>query len=404
MTRSRFSALAALCALTSCVHREFNQPADTTAIQSEQQQAPLSQMAVMLVTAYGDPFCSGSLIGRQTILTAGHCFHAASGFNFSKIYVYFGSDVKDLPLLPGEVPIQGRPARRVKPESPQIREVAQVHLHEKFNQRALMVGNAAHAPAGETWAWQVMGADIAIVKLTKAAPGSHPTVALARDAADLRPGRPVTILGFGRRSNAEGSELPSGRLHWIRSVIRETKPQYGEFLLWADDGKDTFHGDSGGPVLLEKEGGETVQVGLVSHPAISEQSARAGINAKGKTIYTSVPHHFPWIQRGAGSYYCEEFSVADERNVCATGELGCGAGEVPFEGSPARTDAGRLIWNHFRPGTPLRRLIKAGRLSGFVANADSAAARAYLAPDDPQVLGFVDNGFTKVRRTNGCRE
>ncbi len=366
------------------------------------QGSPFEKLAVAFITAYGDAFCSGSLIGRQTVLTAGHCFVPESAYNFDEIFVYFGTDVANVQHLSNPITLYGETKYRVDPSDPRVRKIAHVHLHENFSQLSLMWGNPALAPAGEKWAWQSMGSDVAIVKLGVPAPVDYESVKVVKNRDYLLVGGETVTLGFGRGETIEGKTFEPGRLHQVETKIEEVKSTFGEFLVHGEKGRQAFHGDSGGPVLVKTAEGWQ-QIGLVSHPAISESSGAE--EAKARVIYTSTQDYLDWINLGANSYYCTDFVISDKIRECEEGDVACDDGSqgVAFEGSPTRFDPRRIIWRRFQPGQKLRRLIKANYQSGFVAEVDSEMAEFWLPKGQTKTIGFVNNFFLIPLQGQGCR-
>ena len=47
---------------------------------------------VVALTAYGEAFCTGTLVSSRTVLTAGHCVED-SGYTASDVSVFFGNVV-----------------------------------------------------------------------------------------------------------------------------------------------------------------------------------------------------------------------------------------------------------------------------------------------------------------------
>lgn len=393
-----------LTCIGACATRQFN--AEEGAVKTIKgdpvvESDPLARMAVVLVTEYGSPFCSGSLIGAQTVLTAGHCFIPENAYNFSEFFVYFGTDVSRLKFLPQTLTVQGQTVRRVDPNDARVRKVAHAHLHEEFSQLALTRGNPAVAPQGEKWAWQSLGKDVAIVKLGTPAPADYKPVSLDAAAGQLKAGDVVTTLGFGGGEDKAGNAFKAGRLNQVRSTVEDVRTNFGEFLVNSADGSQSYFGDSGGPVLL-KRGSGWIQVGLVSHPAASEQS---GLDAAGaRVIYTHVSSHAPWILRGAQSQYCTQFRVSSRLKTCEEGDVTCrtGAEGIAFEGSPARFDSRRLTWATFQKGRTLKRFIKGTPMSGFIDTATSPAANTFLPAGNKVVAGFVDTFFVEPVQGGGC--
>jgi len=145
--------------------------------------------------------CTATLIGKKTVLTAGHC---AEGSSYT--FIAGGASYK----------------------------VAQVIAHPSFNASTL-------------------ANDIAVVILAQA-PALTPIIASSKPPTV---GQQVTLVGFGVTSE-KGSDSGTKRIaHATISQVTQTR------LVWNGASGGTCYGDSGGPAFATIDGKE-VQVGVTS--------------------------------------------------------------------------------------------------------------------------------------------
>lgn len=172
--------------------------------------------AVVAFLQGGYPACSGALVSPNAVLTAGHC---ANGIGPSGSYeVAFGQDAN-------------RATRRVT--------VAEQALHPRYT--------AMGAPY-----------DFALLRLAEPVTGIDPiplgTAPLT--AADV--GAPIRHVGFGVSDEAAGTGRGTKRTATF--PITQVDP----LIVWSvGPGAQTCLGDSGGPGLRSRGGGEEL-VGVVS--------------------------------------------------------------------------------------------------------------------------------------------
>ena len=205
-------------------------------------------------TARQQQFCGGSLIDRDSVLTAAHC---VAGRSSRPLYVTVGRTVLDSS--------QG-----------QKRKVVRVFVNPRYNGRA----SSAY--------------DSAVLKLRRPVGGIAPVrLATSRQNFLETPGRPAFVAGWGNTIQqppygSNGTNYPN-RMRETRLPIdsdRAGRRAYGSsffpslMVAAGRTGKDTCQGDSGGP-LFAPVAGRYTQIGLTSFGA--------GCGARGYPgVYTEI--------------------------------------------------------------------------------------------------------------------
>lgn len=197
---------------------------------------------VALVTYYGSQFCSGSMIGRRLLLTAGHC-------------TFYDMDLSQYRVYAGRWDLGKSTFEEGTSEFAVVRQMR----HPKFDAMTF-----AH--------------DIGIWELKPLDENRPVVVTLNLDNRALPPldGREVTVAGWGVINNYRA---PTQRLRQVRlptvpiSLCAETMerldpntPVFPRTSICAgpqEGGRDSCQGDSGGP-LFSFVNGRPVQHGMTS--------------------------------------------------------------------------------------------------------------------------------------------
>jgi secreted trypsin-like serine protease len=194
----------------------------------------------------GAMICAGSLIDRDSVLTAAHCFFDEWGvFSATAAELVVG----ETNLSPNQNQIQGQIRRVV---------MAKSSVHPRFD----LQRDTAY--------------DVAVLKLDRAVNGIQPlALATAKQNYLERPGRILTVAGWGDTS--ENDPVQHYRMREVSvPVVSDSRARqaytsllpfrslrYFPSLMVAagEKGKDSCQGDSGGPLFAS---GGLIQVGITS--------------------------------------------------------------------------------------------------------------------------------------------
>lgn len=240
---------------------------------------PVSQSAVALVSAgLWDPrgylpFCSGTLIAKDLVVTAAHCL--------------------DLPLEKGTqqvlvkmIDLSGGPARASP--APSVIIPGEARPHEFFGQ--------ATTPE---YAY-----DLALVRLAQPAPSYMRPVPIA-DPARVAIGQKVVLAGYGLvlPRGSRNTQHNSGVLYKVSTKISRVFSLESSDERGLDPNKDKFvgviefrspdgrsggcRGDSGGPMFAEGSGGLELLGATVGGPGICSSSG----------FYTNLTLFKSWIEQ-----------------------------------------------------------------------------------------------------------
>ncbi|WP_168196684.1 trypsin-like serine protease [Bdellovibrio sp. ZAP7] len=231
--------------------------------------------------------CSGTLIAKDVVLTAGHCVISKK----ENLIVIFDTH---FPNKVGETD-------KIDPRN--IRTIRAMAFHDDFKNLD---------EAGSDYG------DIGIIKLTSPAPENYLITPLLKDVSNIRPSDTVTLAGFGYSSektivtdrNYPGVDAAvsegrgycnnyktkcyvtevngDGELREVQVTIETLRDK--DMVLNESNQKATCSGDSGGPAFVEING-KTLLAGVTSRTLTDNDCGSA------QGVKTLVPHYFTWIKQ-----------------------------------------------------------------------------------------------------------
>lgn len=222
---------------------------------------PVAKSTVLLIgrIARASFTCSGVLIERDIILTAGHCMGAPG---WAQIEAHFKTDKqKKGPVIPV--------VKQLRPWTKQPSERA-------FDQD-----------------------DIAVLKLKTPAPANYEVATILDDPSLIKNGMSLIQAGYGRNIIKDSFMSKSGTGILRQKVQTVLNAQYGqrEFLMSVVGG-GTCTGDSGGPAFLSANG-KLYLAGIASRMTTNNRVMENGKEQYYCTtdmIFTFVPTQIKWIR------------------------------------------------------------------------------------------------------------
>lgn len=259
----RRAALAPVVLLISCLQAEPSPIALShegfPIVQGEPADPSDYPSTVALTDPKGDAFCSGTLIGKNVVITAAHCL---DGTPAEEIRVVYGFAV------PAEAPDFA------------LREVSQTIIHPDYDSD----------PPTDVYGMGESN-DVGLVVLKDPIEDGVVTPVLPPSLVEqeLTPNRLVHIVGFGVTDMATQS---SGVLY--KAITPHVRHIEWEMLAGRPGEPDTCYGDSGGPAYV-------VTGGVLHLAGITSRAYAKAVNPCGEaTIYSLAPAHLAWIESTVG--------------------------------------------------------------------------------------------------------
>ncbi|XP_051741852.1 trypsin I-P1-like isoform X7 [Ctenopharyngodon idella] len=214
-----------------------------------------------------DYLCGGTLINKDWVLSAAHCFEQSSSVSDPNIVMYFGR-LNQSGSNPHEI----------------IRTASRIIRHSNYNN-------------------QPNNNDIALVQLNSSVPFSDyiRPVCLAAAGSVFSSGTESWVTGWGTLQS--GGQLPDTLQEVMIPIVSNSDCDnaYGRFItgnmicagLLNEGGKDSCQGDSGGPMVSKKDS-LWIQSGIVSF-------GKGCALPKYPGVYTRVSQYQNWINSYMGS-------------------------------------------------------------------------------------------------------
>lgn len=177
--------------------------------------------------------CTGTLIAKNVVLTAGHCVYKPKQNEKTRTVIVFSNDIngligekkKDAPALP----------------VPEFRFVTKAIPHPLYGKPKAQPGDEDN--------------DVALMQFQGEMPAGYQLGTVLTDETVLKAGATVTLAGFGY---TDGAKKTSDGL--LRKVDVQVLGPYNATEVAVDQslGKGACHGDSGGPAFINVGGVEYV--------------------------------------------------------------------------------------------------------------------------------------------------
>lgn len=228
-------------------------------------------------------FCSASLVGEKTLLTAAHCLLGLSEGLMKEIpeilpYVQVGFGLKV--------------AESLDDENIQMIAVSKALVHPDFSMDSVIkVSPTTPIP------------DLALLQLAKPAPKGFKRVSLLRDARQITAGVKLSLAGYGL-TDIQPAPTSASELRKVQVEVREPNFNPTQFSYEIVNGRGSCSGDSGGPAYLKNSRGQLLLAGVTSF-------GDRACNRMG--VYTSVPAMLTWIETGL-----ENFEIPNATDLVAS--------------------------------------------------------------------------------------
>jgi len=220
--------------------------------------SPLARHVVAVIGNDGSHgfLCTGVLITKDKILTAGHC-----GNGMRQGLILFSTDLST-------------------PDPSLRRPVTLIQVQPRFDETIERIDSSKGRSTNSLKNW----GDLSIMSFSGGLPRGFAPVLIAAQNA-VSDSDSVILAGFGVLDGTKGTE--SQHLNSVTVPVKKAQYSKSEFTVDQSEGKGACHGDSGGPAMIAN-GGDLYLVGITSR-GFNEVCGKA-------TIYTRVSFFIDWIE------------------------------------------------------------------------------------------------------------
>jgi len=225
--------------------------------------SPVAKSTVLVMSYDGGGGCTGTVIGRDLVVTAGHCLTEPETDDLASIdslYVDFSDYYDGEESLPRETSIGAQ----------------NVRLHYAYDHTKV---NAATNPN-----------DVALIRLKKPIPSGYQPAKFLPKHLRIPLGAKVIAAGFGDRSFTTRSD--DYQLLTFDFLVKKTPSSTTLVTLEATRYGGIGDGDSGGPAWVELKNGRQYFWGVASS---SQESGWA------QSCFENLADHRDWLVRAAAS-------------------------------------------------------------------------------------------------------
>ncbi|KAL1787983.1 mannan-binding lectin serine protease 1 isoform X2 [Sigmodon hispidus] len=264
--------------LPVCGHPKFSRKQISRIFNGRPAEKGTTPWIAMLSHPNGQPFCGGSLLESNWVLTAAHCLHHPldpEDPTLRSSYLLSPSDFKI---------IMGKHWRRRSDEDEQHLGVKQIVLHPLYNP-------------------STFENDLGLVELSQSPRLNDFVMPVCLPEQPSREGTMAIVSGWGKQflqrfpENLMEIEIPIVNYDTCQEAYVPSKKKVTKDMICAGEkegGKDACAGDSGGPMVTkDEEEGQWYLVGVVSWGEDCGKKDRYG-------VYSYVYPNKDWIQRVTG--------------------------------------------------------------------------------------------------------